>query len=87
MLGDRFRGAALTELLEATGPEALARARGRAAGRAPDPRSRGSRRFHHQLIRDVAYASLTRTERVACTSAPRPDLRARAGGRTPSWPR
>jgi class 3 adenylate cyclase len=69
VLGERFTIDALGELLEAPPRDALAELERR---HLVSERSPGNYRFHHQLIRDVGYASLTRAERV--------DLHERAAG-------
>lgn len=79
VLGDRFRTEALRELLGEDPEPMLAELEERALieQRGED----GLRSFHHQLIRDVAYASLTRAERVDLHARAAASLAARAGER------
>ena len=80
VLGERFPEAALTELRGEPVAEALAELERRhlVGARPGEP---GIYRFHHQLIRDVGYASLTRAERVRLHELAAAGLRARAAGR------
>jgi class 3 adenylate cyclase len=81
VLGDRFRAEALAELLgdePAAELEALER-RALIEDRTAD--EAGLYGFHHQLIRDVAYASLTRAERVDLHVRAAAGVAARAGER------
>jgi class 3 adenylate cyclase len=64
VLGDRFRAEALAELLGADPAAELEALERRALIEDRTADEAGLYAFHHQLIRDVAYASLTRAERV-----------------------
>jgi class 3 adenylate cyclase len=81
VLGDRFRIDALAELLGADPAIQLQGLAARALvedGHVDEP---GLYSFHHQLIRDVAYASLTRAERVDLHVRAATHLARAAGGR------
>ena len=81
VLGERFQAEALGELLAAAPDDALAGLERRTLieDRAAD--EAGLFAFHHQLIRDVAYASLTRAERVHLHVRAAAGVAARAGER------
>jgi class 3 adenylate cyclase len=64
VLGDRFRAAMLEELLGAPAHDELALLAGRALLHDRSDDDPGLFVFHHQLIRDVAYQSLPRSERT-----------------------
>ena len=81
VLGDRFRGEALAELAAADPQGELEALEGRALiedRTADEPDLYG---FRHQLIRDVAYASVTRADRVDLHVRAAAGVAARAGER------
>ncbi|HEX2127715.1 MAG TPA: AAA family ATPase [Solirubrobacterales bacterium] len=81
VLGDRFRPSALAKLLGRDPAQELASLEARALveSRAADELDLYA--FHHQLIRDVAYASLTKAERVDLHERAAADLAEAAGAR------
>jgi class 3 adenylate cyclase len=81
VLGERFRAEALSELLGSEPDEALDALVRRALIEDRTADERGLYAFHHQLIRDVAYASLTRAERVDLHVRAAAGVAARAGER------
>ena len=83
VLGDRFRLGPLRALLASDPEPALADLQRR--GLIDDRRAReqGLYGFHHQLIRDVAYATLTRADRIVLHERAARGLRERAGARYP----
>jgi len=81
VLGDRFRRDALEELLEDDPDGHL---RSLEAGALVEDRGRHERglyQFRHQLIREVAYATVPRSERARLHQRAAASVRARAGGR------
>ena len=81
VLGDRFLLEPLREILETAPEAALAVLEERALIESLDFRERGLYGFRHQLIRDVAYASLTRGERVRLHERAAASVRNTAGDR------
>ncbi len=81
VLGDRFRNEALAELLGSDPADALVALERRTLIEDRTADEAGLYGFHHQLIRDVAYASLTRAERVELHVRAAAGVASRAGER------
>jgi predicted ATPase len=81
VLGDRFRVEALNELLGSDPAAQLDALERRALIEDRTGDEAGLYAFHHQLIRDVAYASLTRAERVELHVRAAAGVASRAGER------
>ncbi len=81
VLGDRFRVEALAELLGRDPGAALEVLAERSLVESRTDEEAGLYGFHHQLIRDVAYASLTRAERVDLHVRAAAGIEERAGTR------
>ncbi|HEY8001691.1 MAG TPA: AAA family ATPase [Solirubrobacterales bacterium] len=81
VLGDRFRLEALRELSEEPPEPALAELEARALIEPLAADERGLYGFRHQLIREVAYSSLTRAERARLHESAAEGVRGRAGDR------
>ena len=87
VLGHRFLASSLTEIMESPADEALEALCDVALVEDLEAEEPGLFSFHHQLIRDVAYASLPRAERVALHERVARGIRDEAGERTRSSPR
>ncbi len=81
VLGDRFRLEPLREISETAPEAALAGLEARSLVESLDASEHGLYGFRHQLIREVAYSSLTRGERVRLHEQAAQSIRAGAGDR------
>ena len=81
VLGDRFRVPALNELSEHPPESALPGLAARALVESREADEDGLYAFRHQLIRDVAYSSLTKAERARLHRRAADGVRGRAGER------
>jgi predicted ATPase len=86
VLGPTFRAALLSDLLGESSEELLAGLERRALIEEQTATALGRFSFRHQLIRDVAYASLPRAERARLHERAADGVRSRAARDTPNSP-